>query len=89
MRSEFRLELWLHTVVTELGVWPGDGARKKFEELNFHGSRAIRENRENYAPRKFGAIRYATFHRCQLVRCVTTYCTRRLEGQTGKSLAMQ
>ena len=24
----------------------------------FHGSRRVRENRENYAPRKFGAIRY-------------------------------
>ena len=43
---------------TELGVWPGDGAGKKFVELNFRGLRAIRKNCENYVPRKFGAIRY-------------------------------
>ena len=29
-----------------------------FRELNFRGLRSIRDNRENYAPRKFGAIRY-------------------------------
>ena len=31
-------------------------------ELNFRGSVPIREKRENYAPRKFGAIRYIDFH---------------------------
>ena len=30
----------------------------KFRELNFRGLLGIRENRENYAPRKFGRIRY-------------------------------
>jgi hypothetical protein len=29
-----------------------------FAEHNFRGWRPIRENRENYAPQKFGAIRY-------------------------------
>ena len=28
-----------------------------FRELNFRGLRPIRENRENYTPQKFGAIR--------------------------------
>ena len=31
---------------------------KHFAGLNFRSSRRIRENRENYAPRKFGTIRY-------------------------------
>ena len=35
-----------------------DHFSKHFAELNFRGSRRIRENRENYVPRKFGAIRY-------------------------------
>ena len=30
---------------------------KAFHELNFHGARRVRKNRENYAPRKFTAIR--------------------------------
>ena len=30
----------------------------KFRELNFRGLLRIREKRENYAPRKFGRIRY-------------------------------
>ena len=33
---------------------------KHFAELNFCGSRRIDENRENYVPRKFGAIRYSS-----------------------------
>ena len=28
---------------------------------NFHGSRPLHEKRENYAPRKFSAIRYVYF----------------------------
>ena len=31
---------------------------KHFAELNFRGSKRIREKRENYVPRKFSAIRY-------------------------------
>ena len=31
---------------------------KHFVEFNFRGSRRIRENCENYAPQKFGAIRW-------------------------------
>ena len=31
---------------------------KHFTELKFCGLRRIRKNRENYAPQKFGAIRY-------------------------------
>ena len=30
---------------------------EKFRGLNFRGPRLIREIRENYAPRKYGAIR--------------------------------
>ena len=32
--------------------------KENFAAPNFRGSRPIREKRENYAPRKFGAIRY-------------------------------
>ncbi len=31
---------------------------EKIRELNFHGPKLIREIRENYAPRKYSAIRY-------------------------------
>ena len=53
------LQKWniYHFVSTLYHGLPGN-LPKSFEELNFRGAGRIRENRENYAPRKFGAIRY-------------------------------
>ena len=36
-------------------LFPDREQPKSLEELNFRGMGQIRENRENYAPRKFGA----------------------------------
>ena len=48
-----------HFVSTLYHGLPGNLA-ESFVELNFRGGGRIREHRKNYAPRKFGAIRYTT-----------------------------
>ena len=70
MRSELYLELWVHMVVSSVQSW-GCGLETglgKFEKLTFRGSRAIHENRENYAPRKFGAIIMVIYIPCRCLR---------------------
>ena len=54
-----KLQKWnsYHFVSILYHALPGN-LPKSFEELNFRGEERIRKNRKNYAPRKFGAIRY-------------------------------
>ena len=45
-------------VLKPLKAWVRGNDYRKFPGLNFRGPKLIREIRENYAPRKYGAIRY-------------------------------
>ena len=50
-------DIWNATIRDELYCQGGIF----FAEHNFRGQSPIRENRENYAPRKFGVIRYLLY----------------------------
>ena len=58
-RGSCNLKRFVETIFADQGN-PASHAffLRLFAAPNFRGSRPIREKRENYAPRKFGAIRY-------------------------------